>query len=98
MQSCNRIDHCVYSIVLAVILAFVAGCSQKVEPITVYAGKGLKNAIEEIKQDFEQKTGIPLSITYAGSQTLLNTLKNTHKGDIFIPGSKSYIKKAKNFL
>lgn len=94
MRGSNRINRYVYSILLIVTLAFTAGCSQKVEPITVYAGKGLKHAIEEIKQNFEQQEGIPLSITYAGSQTLLNTLQNTHKGDIFIPGSKSYIKKA----
>ncbi len=91
----NQINGYVYSFILTVILAFATGCSQKAEPITVYAGKGLKHAIEDIKNIFEQKTGIPVLITYAGSQTLFNTLQNTHKGDIFIPGSKSYIKKAK---
>lgn len=95
MRSIKKIDHFVYIIVLAVILAFASGCSQKAEPITVYAGKGLKQAIEEIKQLYEQKKGVSISITYAGSQTLLNTLQNTHKGDVFIPGSKSYINKAK---
>lgn len=90
----NRIPYFMLLIVLGGILSFSSGCSQEEEPLIVYAGKGLKNAMDEIKQSFEQQVGIPVSIIYAGSNSLLTTLKNTRKGDVFIPGSQSYIKKA----
>lgn len=95
MLSRIQIGYFSYFTALLIILNLSSGCSQDVDPLVVYAGKGLKNAVEEIKQQFEQQEGIPVQITYAGSNTLLTTLKNTRKGDIFIPGSLSYIKKAK---
>ncbi len=79
---------------LITILAFAAGCSRQPEPLVVYAGKGLKHAVDEIKQGFEQQHGIPLAIIYAGSNTLLTTLQKTRKGDVFIPGSPIYLKEA----
>ena len=70
------------------------GCSQDQKPLIVYAGKGLIHPVEEIKKEFEQREGIPVSVVYAGSNTLLNSIKTTQRGDIFIPGSSSYIKDA----
>lgn len=90
----NRIYLFIRFVVLGVIFALLGGCSQETEPLVVYAGKGLKNAMEEVKQSFELQDGTTVSIIYAGSDTLLTTLQNTHKGDILIPGSSSYIKKA----
>ncbi len=69
-------------------------CGQDAEPLIVYAGKGLKFPMEDIKERFEQQTGLRLSINYAGSQTLLSTIRKTRIGDIFIPGSSAYIKEA----
>lgn len=94
MTNVNRFYLAIRLVLLSVIFAVASGCSQEKEPLVVYAGKGLKHAMEEVKQSFEQRDGTPVSIIYAGSDTLLTTLKNTHKGDIFIPGSLSYIKKA----
>ncbi len=72
----------------------VAGCGQDETPIDVYAGKGLRLAVEEAKVAFEQKEGISVSVIYAGSNTLLSTIQTTGRGDVYIPGSESYIKKA----
>ena len=68
-------------------------CTDVNEPLVVYSGKGLKKAMDEVKQVFEQQHGIPVEITYAGSNSLLKTLLATHKGDVFLPGSVGYIKK-----
>ena len=73
-------------------LALTSGCNNKKTTLTIYAGKGIKNSMEEIKQSFENKHHIPLSIIYAGSNTLLTTIQKSKKGDIFIPGSLNYIK------
>ncbi|MEN8169992.1 MAG: molybdate ABC transporter substrate-binding protein [Pseudomonadota bacterium] len=94
MHTRTRISQFILFAVLGIILALAGGCSQEVEPLVVYAGKGLKNAMEEVKQSFEQQEGIPITLIYAGSDTLLTTLQKTHKGDVFIPGSSSYIKRA----
>ena len=50
--------------------------------------------MEDIKQVFEQKHKIGITIVYGGSDTLLSTIQQTRKGDIFIPGAAPYIKNA----
>ena len=81
-----------------IITALISGCSQgEKQSLIVYSGKGLKYAMDEIIQDFEKQEGIKVEVIYAGSETLLNTIQETRKGDIFIPGSKSYLKKAGEF-
>jgi len=78
-------------LLLGVSLALIVGCNQKKTPLVVYAGKGLKKSMEEIRLAFEDRHHIPLSIIYAGSDTLLTTIQKSKKGDIFIPGSAPYI-------
>lgn len=80
--------------ILGIFVSLGGGCSKKVEPLIVYSGKGMKNAMDEIVKAFEKKEGTPVNITYAGSNSLLLTLNTTRKGDVFMPGSYTYIKKA----
>ncbi|MDD5613387.1 MAG: substrate-binding domain-containing protein, partial [Gallionella sp.] len=54
--------------------------------------------LEEIKQVYEKRSGIGLNVIYAGSDTLLSTLKTTGKGDVFIPGSSSYLTEAGSLI
>ena len=84
-------------LLFAFMLLIIKGCSQQ-ESLVVYSGKGLKHAVEEVVKRYEQKHGVNVSVIYAGSNTLLNTLKKSNKGDIFIPGSKHYIKKANKYI
>jgi molybdate transport system substrate-binding protein len=79
---------------LLVMFLVIPGCGRESEPLVVYAGKGLKYPLEEISENFRQREGIPVSIVYAGSDTLLTTLQKTNRGDVYIPGSSSYIKDA----
>lgn len=72
----------------------LSGCDKKERSLLVYAGKGLRIAMEDVKQAFEQKHGIRVNIIYAGSNTLLSTIQKTKKGDVFVPGSLAYIKEA----
>lgn len=80
------------------LLTFMIGCTQQPENLVVYSGKGLKHAVDEIIENFENKEAVSISVVYAGSKTLLDTIKKTHKGDIYIPGSEEYIKEAKDFI
>lgn len=72
----------------------VIGCSREVEPLVIYSGKGLRNAMEEVVLTFEQEYRIPTSVVFAGSDTLLATLEKTRRGDVFVPGSALYLKRA----
>ncbi|MBL7005137.1 MAG: molybdate ABC transporter substrate-binding protein, partial [Gammaproteobacteria bacterium] len=71
---------------------------QSEDPLMVYSGKGLKRAVDDVVKSYEHKYQIPVSVVYAGSNTLLTTIQETHVGDIFIAGSKPYIKKLDNLV
>jgi len=81
-------------IAIFLISIVIGGCAEKPERFFVYSGKGLKKPMEDIRVAFEQKYHIKPEIIYAGSITCLNTIKQTEKGDVFIPGSTLVIKEA----
>jgi molybdate transport system substrate-binding protein len=76
------------------LIIIVGGCAEKKEGLFVYSGKTLKKPMEDIRIAFEQKYHINPEIIYAGSVTCLNTIRQTEKGDVFIPGSVLVIKEA----
>ena len=77
--------------VIIALLFGLTGCRGEDDPLIVYSGKGLKLAMDEVAALFEEETGTPVQLIYAGSNTLLSTIKKTQSGDIFVPGSQSYI-------
>lgn len=81
-------------VITGISLCFLNGCEKNENSLIVYAGKGLKMAVEDIKQSFEQKHDIRINVIYAGSYNLLATIQNTRKGDVFIPGSLDPVKMA----
>lgn len=81
-------------LVTSAMLLYFAGSIEQEKRLTVYAGKGVKAAIEEIVHSFEQKHNVNVNVVYGGSQTLLSVIQTTKKGDIFIPGGRQYIEKA----
>lgn len=88
------------------ILLFLAGltvpffisCTKHEKTLTVYAGKGLKAAMEDIVHTFEARHDVRVNVIYGGSQTILTVLQKTHKGDIFIPGGLQYIEQAGDLI
>jgi len=81
-------------IAIFLISIVVGGCAEKPEKLFVYSGKALKKPMEDIRAAFEQKYHIKPEIIYAGSVTCLTTIRQTEKGDVFIPGSVMIIKGA----
>jgi molybdate transport system substrate-binding protein len=62
---------------------------KEVSKLTVYAGAGLKNAMEDIKTSFEaENDNVQLEYIYAGSAQLLSQIETSGKGDVFIVGSE----------
>ncbi len=75
-----------FIIISLIILLFISSCSSQKKEILVYAGKGLKYPIEEIKAKFEKKYRIKVNVIYSGSNIAFQAIKETMKGDICIPG------------
>ena len=78
-------------IAFCVSMLMTGGCRKQEKQLTVYCGKGLKMAMEEVKGAFERTHNVRVHMVYAGSETLLRTIRKTRKGDVFIPGSVSFL-------
>jgi molybdate transport system substrate-binding protein len=63
------------------------------QTILVYSGAGLKCAMDELSEEFENETGINVEIIYGGSGHIFGQLSTSKRGDIFIPGADYYTKR-----
>ncbi|ENN96719.1 molybdenum ABC transporter, periplasmic molybdate-binding protein [Methanocaldococcus villosus KIN24-T80] len=87
------------------LLITLCGCTEKTHDsqnsakiyeghsIIVLCGAGLIKPMEELKRNFENKTGAKVNVHYGGSAELFGILKTTG-GDVFIPGAYKYTKDA----
>lgn len=89
-----RFSHLLALLLIAAVAVVTSGCGEPREPLTLYAGKGLKVAVDEVVANFQRREGVKVNVIYAGSHTLLNVINTTHRGDVFIPGSSYYVEQA----
>jgi molybdate transport system substrate-binding protein len=83
-------------IALTVMLVFFAGGCDRLEqdtqrPLRLYAGAGMRNAVEKLRAAFEQKTGIAVEADYAGSGMLITRAREDRDADLFMPGDVWYV-------
>ncbi|MCF8010331.1 MAG: molybdate ABC transporter substrate-binding protein [Clostridiales bacterium] len=67
----------------------------EVKSLHVFSGAGLRKPMDDIGALFEEKYGVKIEFSYAGSAQCLNQLKLSSKGDVYVPGAKYYFEKAK---
>lgn len=67
---------------------------QPQESLMVFSGAGLRKPMDEIGQVYEEQFGVKIEYTYAGSAQNLSQIELAQEGDIYVPGSMSYIKSA----
>lgn len=60
----------------------------------LYAGAGLRLAVEDLVREFEDAHGGTVTTDYAGSETLLNRIRLSKRGDLYMPGDKYYVSMA----
>jgi len=60
--------------------------------LLVYSGAGLRKPMDELGKMFQEKTGITIQYTYAGSAQCVNQILTTDKGDVFLPGDSAELK------
>ncbi|MGM0471105.1 MAG: molybdate ABC transporter substrate-binding protein [Bacillota bacterium] len=84
-------------IVGLMVLLVVAGCSSSKEPqqkdsLLVYCGAGIKKPMEEIAQKFESEYGVKVNFQFNGAGALLNQIKMSKSGDLYMPGDVYFVK------
>lgn len=62
--------------------------------ILLYAGAGLRDAMDELTRAFKLKTGVTVETDYGGSGMLISRLRLSRRGDLFFPGDLWYVELA----
>ncbi len=78
---------------LLLFVAWLCGCVRQQEAIRIrlYAGAGLREAVEALAAAFEDETGIGVDVDYAGSGVLISRAKGDPQADLFMPGDVWYV-------
>lgn len=67
------------------------------QPVVVFAGSASQPPLEEAAERFREETGTPVILHLGGSGAMLNQIRLTGQGDLYIPGSPDYMEKAEEF-
>lgn len=67
----------------------------QMQTLHVFSGAGLRKPMDEIGKVFEEKYGVKVEYTYAGSAQNLSQIELSGKGDVYVPGSMYYYESAK---
>ena len=63
--------------------------------LTLYCAAGLKPPVEAAAQQYAERYGVKVDITYGGSGTLLSSLKVAGTGDLYLAADESYCELAR---
>ncbi len=88
------------TIIIAVLLS---GCkAEKLEEsdsetkeLLLYCAAGIRPAVAQTVETFSREHGVKIVTNYAGSETLLSTIRLARQGDLYMPGDKHYVEQAK---
>jgi len=80
------------AVICALATVAVSGCGgDDDDAVFLYAGAGLRKAVNAAVAAFEQAEGIKVVVDYKGSGTILATAKEKKIGDLFMPGDVWYV-------
>ena len=68
--------------------------SNSSKSLMMYCAAGLRDPIEKVRKEYEQKYGIEVQVQYGGSGTLLNNLSIAQKGDLYLSADANLLIKA----
>jgi molybdate transport system substrate-binding protein len=71
-----------------------AAAASSAAPLLVYAGAGLRPALEDAARAFTTKTGVTVECDYGGSGMIISRLRLSNRGDLFMPGDLWYVELA----
>ncbi len=90
-------------VVIAVIGLLLWGCKaekseesdSETKELLLYCGAGIRPAVDELVESFGREHGVKIATNYAGSETLLSTIRLARQGDLYMPGDKHYVEQAR---
>ncbi len=62
--------------------------------LMLYCGAGIRPPVAELAETFEREHDVKIITNYAGSETLLSTIRLIRSGDLYMPGDKHYVEQA----
>ena len=65
--------------------------------LRLYAGAGLRRAVDELASEFETRTGIRVDPDYGGSGLILSRVRDDQAADLFMPGDVWYVDRLEKF-
>ena len=88
-----------FAVVIALVLI---GCkaenpeesASEAKELLLYCGAGIRPPVEQMVEVFGREHGVKVITDYAGSEVLLSKIELTRKGDLYMPGDKSYVDQA----
>lgn len=81
------------AIVLMFLVMILCGCAPEKESVhlRLYAGAGLRRAVDTLVASFQESTGIVVDVDYAGSGVCITRAKGDPQADLFMPGDVWYV-------
>jgi molybdate transport system substrate-binding protein len=65
------------------------------QPLVLYCAAGMNPPVARIVKDYQDQLGVPVSVQYGGSGTLLSNLRVARSGDLYLAADASYIRIAR---
>jgi ABC-type molybdate transport system substrate-binding protein len=65
------------------------------QPLVIYCGAAAKKPVEIAAKKYEKECGQAVQLDFGSSQSLLNGIELTHRGDLFLPADESYLRLAR---
>jgi len=81
-------------ITLLVLIGIIclSGCTKSSHnEIRLYAGAGMRNAVDALTSEFENQSDINMIVDYGGSGIIISRAKENPDTDLFMPGDVSYV-------
>lgn len=63
--------------------------------LMIFCGAGMKDPFEKIAQQFKERTGCDVQVTYANAAQIQTQINTAEEGDFFIAGSKEEVEPVK---
>lgn len=84
-----------YFVILA-LLILLAGCSgsesgNEQPRLLLFCGAGIQKPVSELVETFNRDNDCVIEADYAGSEVLLSRITLKKKGDLYMPGDRSYV-------
>ena len=86
------------AVVFSIFFCGTIGCAndQPEQKLILHCGAGIRPPAAEIASVFGRRHGVMVECSYGGSEVLLNTIRLSRQGDLYMPGDVHYVDQARD--